>query len=424
MTTTQHVIAKYTELYDISTDVGKNIHYKIHTPTGVSHMKKLAGFYKQFKEYKYMGATIAWVPITTLPKDLLGVGYEAGDDADPRDLINPILHKGYKGESLITDYLSERILWSENEDATDKDFSGIHGPNNRIRRMTEAGGISKIGVQDEATNERANDWLRGMYYTSLTDPEWRKAHPREGFYKELFPVVRTLAATGRIGNQGIPQDFPTGDSDAFLDRDNERLETTPKNPHNELIPSATTNIPNREYNQTGTTIEEILAQRGINQTDVFTHEFERLGWLETSGKGGMAETINIAKAGNITTDSMTATDLDLNRMPKVYMYLVQTPPAYKQKQFYRMSITHQFKFRKFRQVYGIDMPNIWSDEETHKERGLASLPRHVAGMKMYNEEGKLYDDDFIIPPYEPALENTIETDGDGVTIEKISDGVL
>ena len=90
--TTQEVYAKYTELYDISTDIGKNIHYKIHTPTGTSHMRKLSGFYKQFKEYKYLGASIAWVPITTLPVDLMGVGYEAGDTTDPRDLINPSHH--------------------------------------------------------------------------------------------------------------------------------------------------------------------------------------------------------------------------------------------------------------------------------------------------------------------------------------------
>ena len=119
METTQIVTAKYTELYDMSTEVGENVYYKVHTPTGISHIKKLAGFYKQFKEYKYLGASIALVPITTLPKDLLGVGYEAGDGVDPRDLINPILHKGYKGEHLITDYLSERTLWTENEDATD-----------------------------------------------------------------------------------------------------------------------------------------------------------------------------------------------------------------------------------------------------------------------------------------------------------------
>lgn len=61
MDTTQIVTAKYTEVYDISTDLNKNVFYKIHTPTGVSHMKKLAGFYKQFKEYRYLGARIAWV---------------------------------------------------------------------------------------------------------------------------------------------------------------------------------------------------------------------------------------------------------------------------------------------------------------------------------------------------------------------------
>ena len=207
METTQLVTAKYTELYDMSTEVGENVYYKVHTPTGISHIKKLAGFYKQFKEYKYLGANIALVPITTLPKDLLGVGYEAGDGVDPRDLINPILHKGYKGEALITNYLSERTLWTENEDATDADNQGDHKV--RAPRMTESGGMSYQKITgDEPYASHIRDTIRAMYYTSLTDPEWSKAHPREGFYRELFPVVRTLASTGPISGNAVRQTIP------------------------------------------------------------------------------------------------------------------------------------------------------------------------------------------------------------------------
>lgn len=94
-----------------------------------------------------------------------------------------------------------------------------------------------------------------------------------------------------------------------------------------------------------------------------------------------------------------------------------------------MSITHHFAFRKFRQVYGIDMANIWSDQtvsmgKLHQtERMYNVAGQKVAGMKMYDDTGTLHDDDFLIPAYEPALENTVEADGVGTTIEKISDGV-
>lgn len=439
--TTQQVFAKYTELYDISTDIGKNIHYKIHTPTGVSHMRKLAGLYKQFKEYKYLGATIAWVPITTLPKDLLGVSYEAGENTvDPRDLINPILHKGYKGESLITDFLTERALWTENDDATDAGWQGdkFGGASNRIKRMTESGGVSKIGLGEEQVNY--HDILRGMYYTSLTDSEWEKAHPREGFYKELFPLVRTLASTARIGPTGIEQNttqVPWENTDIVkkADRDINSLHTTVeylKDANGQGIELGNTNLPNTGLNTIGEVgIFGNNSYQSINQSDIFTHEFERLGWMETSGKGNLGGTIFTSKKTGETMGNPTyTTDLDLNRMPKVYMYLVQTPPAYKTKQFYRMSITHNFAFRKFRQVYGLDMPNIWSDTRISKPESAVLIDRghdiiqKIAGKAMYDPSGTYHDDDFEIPPYEPALENSIEADGDGVNITKISDGVF
>lgn len=437
--TTQLVTAKYTELYDMSTEVGENVHYKVHTPTGISHIKKLAGFYKQFKEYRYMGASIALVPITTLPKDLLGVGYEAGDGVDPRDLINPILHKGYKGESLVTDYLSERTLWSENEDATD---AGIQGEfKTRMPRMTESGGASyqKITGTEENVNH-VRDTIRAMYYTSLTDPEWGKAHPREGFYRELFPVVRTLAATGPISGNAIRQSAAKQDpaentngttNELIVDRDvtaapNARVNAGTND-------SAALNLGNVSFTNTGQLMKgegaaTVKGYHPVNMTDVFTHEFERLGWMETSGRGS---NIGDATVGSKNGGSESLTDLDINRMPKVYMYLIQTPPAYKNKQYYRMSITHRFAFRKFRQVYGIDMPNIWSDEKVtgvFKNEQMDRMynksgVKRIAGMKMYDDSGTLHDDDFLIPEYEPALENTVEADGVGTTIEKISDGV-
>lgn len=427
----------------MSTEVGENVYYKVHTPTGVSHIKKLAGFYKQFKEYKYLGASVALVPITTLPKDLLGVGYEAGDGVDPRDLINPILHKGYKGESLITDYISERTLWSENKDATDAGNQGIN--QGRMPRMTESGGASyqKISGTGEYT-EHIRDTIRAMYYTSLTDPEWGKAHPREGFYRELFPVVRTLASTGPISGKAYaqreakvtPADNPAASggttNELLVDRDITKAPTIRVSGYSNVTPNV--NIGDISTVNTGQMMgpdeqpENVRGYHPVNMTDIFTHEFERLGWMETSGKG---TNLGHTTVGSLNGESYNLTDLDINRMPKVYMYLIQTPPAYKQKQYYRMSITHNFAFRKFRQVYGIDMPNMWSDQIVYGMAKYEQIDRmygkeieaKIAGMKMYDESGKIHDDDFVIPKYEPALENSIEADGVGTMIEKISDGV-
>lgn len=433
--TTQFVKAKYTELYDISTDIGKNVHYKIHTPTGTSHMRKLGGFFKQFGEYHYDGATVAWVPITTLPVDLMGVGYEAGDTTDPRDLINPILHKGYKGEPLITDFLSERALWSENADAGDSGIQGYGTNADGLPRMTESGGVSKVGHD---SNDSMTDWFKSIYYTSLTDSEWAKAHPREGFYKELFPLVRTLAANGQINPVGYAQsnaDATDATQYKKTDRNIENIGAIPSNINTNATMEGV-DIPNRYTDRSTDGYYTANNYTAVNQTDIFTHEFERLGWMETSGKGYKLGTVlkTTAEEGE-NYNTATMNDLDLNRMPKVYMYLVQTPPAYKTKQYYRMSVTHYFSFRKFRQVYGMDMGSPWQDYARKpwgtialNERGQPLTTKEsqkiISGMKMYDKYGTLHSDDFVIPEYEPALENTIEADGEGVTIEKISDGVF
>lgn len=80
----------------MNTHVGKLGLIGVHTPRYDLLFKHLFGFFVQYKRWKYDGATISLVPAAQLPSDVAGVSLEAGaQTVDPRDLFNPILHKGF-----------------------------------------------------------------------------------------------------------------------------------------------------------------------------------------------------------------------------------------------------------------------------------------------------------------------------------------
>ena len=60
METTQIVTAKYTELYDMSTEVGENVYYKVHTPTGISHIKNLQAFINNLRNTNILEPASRW----------------------------------------------------------------------------------------------------------------------------------------------------------------------------------------------------------------------------------------------------------------------------------------------------------------------------------------------------------------------------
>ena len=95
------VKATVTEIYDMNTHLGKIGLIGIHTPDTDLLFKHLFGLFTQFKRWKYNGARFSLVPAAQLPQDIAGVSVEGGDQSvDPRDIFNPILHKGFTGESL------------------------------------------------------------------------------------------------------------------------------------------------------------------------------------------------------------------------------------------------------------------------------------------------------------------------------------
>ena len=66
------------------------------------------------------------VPAATLPADPLQVSYEAGEPTiDPRDMLNPILHKPYHGEALKTDWMRS-ANYSALDEVSETDQAGAY----------------------------------------------------------------------------------------------------------------------------------------------------------------------------------------------------------------------------------------------------------------------------------------------------------
>ena len=98
---TNYVRASFQEIYDFNTKPGSATIVGVHTPISTRVHQYLHGFFEQFKKFRYSGCSMVVVPVSQLPVDPLQVSYEAGDPGvDPRDIVNPILHRGMHGESL------------------------------------------------------------------------------------------------------------------------------------------------------------------------------------------------------------------------------------------------------------------------------------------------------------------------------------
>lgn len=89
---TNYASASYQEILDVNTVKGNVTVIGIHTPTGSTPVRRLSGFFTQFRKFKYRGCIVQVVPAATLPADPLQVGFEAGENTiDMRDMLNPIL---------------------------------------------------------------------------------------------------------------------------------------------------------------------------------------------------------------------------------------------------------------------------------------------------------------------------------------------
>lgn len=332
MMATNSVMASYQEVIDVSTVPGKVGVFGFHTPDTLKPVQMLEGFYKQFRQFKYLGATVKVQPAATLPADPLSVSYEAGEVAtDPRDLLNPIMVKGCHGETMnnaLDVIFKDNPALGDSFDRVQYDFD------------TDAPIPAQIGD--------------GMYYSALSDPSFRKYGVLQPFsMNNLHPLVHKIVGTMPI--------YPAQSDKGQLDHVYQGLGA--RDPDSEIP----------YYDPVKPNVGELLIPAGIRQFagnytseygevpgTIFTSKMERLGWLDTVsrpqinskthvsfsvGSGGSVSP-NVA-SGDYDPELETNMPYKYNSIPKLFMACMIMPPCYKTILTFRIVVTHRIAFRGF-----------------------------------------------------------------------------
>ncbi|ANC51528.1 putative capsid protein [Sheep faeces associated smacovirus 1] len=314
---TNFVKCSYKEIIDLNTESNKVTAIGIHTPTGDTPRKMFPGFFKQYRKYKYSGASLAFYPIAKLPADPLQVSYDAGEPGiDPRDLANPILVHGCHGEDM------GQIL------------NKLYGDNNGISdslNLIEGGSnIPVVGT------DPWYDLMERLYYKALTDRTWKQAGVQRGFRKGgLRPLLYTLGTNHQIMPSSQLSGMVLGDDG---------------------VPKMLGGLPTTEY-EIDEEDEPDLLNNAVNKSNIqfFTPRLTRLGWMDTRNVITTNTSQEIPDSWNADTlETLFAQgmvdQINWAELPNIYMLMILLPPAYKTEMYFRVVITHYFKFKGFRGI--------------------------------------------------------------------------
>nr|QRV61743.1 capsid protein [Porprismacovirus sp.] len=315
--------ASYSEVYDMHTEEGVPTLLEFSTPHGVRPIRYLTGFFAQFSKFRYAGAKVTFIPAATLPADPLQVSYEAGEPTiDPRDLLNPILHKGIHGNAL-GNLLEE------------------------YRQVLASG--SSLELQKTAS---AN--YMTLYYQCLTDPSFRKANLRQGFQQSLFPLVYSLGTNRQImpSQQKSAASNAVGDAISILDSGNPVYSTDGQFAFNDETHgvSVRRNLGQGRQDLSDNSIDWITY-------DEFTTKPTRLGWLDTlqvirdNEGSNLNNSVELEIKNPQIPGASKVTAVNFTVLPKIPMYMCFLPPAYKTEMYFRVVIKHYFEFKEFRSTF-------------------------------------------------------------------------
>lgn len=400
--------ASYKEIYDIHTDSQDTSLMTIHTPISKIPRKMLAGFFTQYRRFKYSGCTVRLQPAARLPADPLQVSYEEGEPTiDPRDMLNPILCRGYCGDSL--GYFLNSVLapgqqgrwYQESTGASyeEKDSDGFVG--NSLDKTS----FPEVGINADTRSS----YLERLYYESLGDPGFRKIPMQRGFKKRFYPLVYELATTTQrlahdthpegLANQSIMNPVGQGTPGELSDTVQGLQDSGPQQNkgvsgsyQSSNLPSATNVFPEdaglfqdesamplgfyvERAGSTTSPVNRVFTYR--RTVPVLTSSKRRLGWLDTdstvvrtpmisssvtSASTG-ATLASLSGSANLGSDPMSSfTSYLTDRftegtcLPMINMGLLILPKAYKTEMYYRLTITHHFQFKDFRPAYGLISP--------------------------------------------------------------------
>lgn len=334
--------ASVTEVYDMQTVPESITAIKFHSPQDALMVRHLAGLFLQYRRFRYVGCDIQLVPAAVLPLDPLGVSLDPGEpNADPRDVLNPILHRYYHGEwNQLTPLIFEKLFGDSGVGASPQ-------PRFPTGQSIDVAEIDRSGSAD-----------LHLYGNTLMDSSFRKSGIQQGFRVRCKPFVyrmqtsRQLGASRRVAASSIDTaDFsnPGGGDPAFahLQPGDDRVQHT--------LPNVLgTSAPTTEYVQalgiSGTPVRDpgaTMSYGPVPDQGIFTSGLERLGWMDT------IQPAAITGVGPGGSPNVTLLALNVFRMPKVLMYIALLPPAFKQVFYFRCVIKHYFDFASFRSLVGL-----------------------------------------------------------------------
>lgn len=340
--------ASYSEIYDLQTKENAISALKFHTPQDGAPARHLGGLIAQFRKYKYLGANIALVPAQTLPLDPLQVSYDAGDQlADPRDILNPILHKHYSGERTLLDlfldgYFTKKIRGNKGV---------IDDPSNPESTNYNPGGQS---VDETNVNTLENDLNATLFYGNLLmDNSWRAAHVQAGLRIKVRPFVWDVQSTRPLG------------------------QTLNKDQHLLTIAKYTeTGIPNVEPMikgplEGGEMINPIISGGITTNTSAGTGNQIIMDDWQFIGSGTMP--LNWLPTNNTIGSGLshTVSEVTRFRIPKIYMHIMVLPPAFKTSFYYRLVVKHKFLFKDMSSLAAIDSIDV---QAAYENRPSAYTP--------------------------------------------------
>ena len=386
--------ASYKEIYDIHTDTQSSSILTIHSPITNIPRQMLGGFFKQYRRFKYRGVRIKIRPAATLPADPAQISYEAGENAiDPRDMLNPMLFRGYCGDSLGT-FLN---VWNTpgTQDVMAQLTSG--GNTERFRSSGyHAGSLDKTSFPKIAlgTKDTRQIYLDALYYQSLSDPGFAKIKQQRGFSRFMRPLVYELATTTQYLAHNNNQDasmlsHSVGDQSATNDKmdivksearrpanadfvdsiSGSDMSTTSMvsgqpqvNQYSQYMPQMATPVSAYTGYNTGDSTNHTYAYR--HYQPILTSRKQPLGWLDTDtrvlGKFSSQKDAELNTWGPAYNIAMPTTGLPFNTsdtvLPLINQAVLIMPRAYKQEMYMRLELTHVFDFKDYRPLSGLVSP--------------------------------------------------------------------
>lgn len=286
---TNYVKATYQEIYDVNT-VSDNVSViGIHTPTGSKPRQMLAGYFLQYRKYKYHGCSVVATPAAKLPLDVMNIALEAGQQgADPRDIFNPMLFRGCHGDNLNS--------------ALNSIYKGSF--------QQDGSTIGKDDFADSVVPSGDLSWEQ-MYYRMLQDPSFKKFKMSNGLaLRGLHPMIYNVASNQQIlpneSNANVGKIvFGTDPDDSELGFD------------------------------AGTTSSVANGNGGKVQTypQFMTNRLVPLGWMDTR------QVVNSTYGASVEPEYTV--------LPRIMMGVLVMPPAYRVSTALRFVVTHYWSFKEF-----------------------------------------------------------------------------